>query len=584
MFKNCLGLVLLGLAWFSMGQAAAQSPRFVAEVNPPQVMEGDYFQVSFMLYDASGAGFTPPSFGDFAIVGGPSEQSSFQYINGKMSRSVGYSYYLSPRRTGTLTIGPATIRAAGKTLKSNSVQIEVLPAGSKKQANTASKAELMVRAVLSKNEIYVGEQVSLEYKMYYNADIEDFQVTAQPSFQDIFVTPIDLGSPSPAAESINGKAYSVVKIRKFLLVPLKSGNIQLDPMRVEANLVENSGQRRSFFFDDISLIPVNTASQALSIQVKPLPPAPAGFSGAVGRYKASTSVDRTQLSTDDAMTVVLTVTGRGDIKQLQAPLLNLPTDSFDIYEPKVTEKNLNDGDELVGIKSFEYVVMPRYPGNYTLNPKFIYFDTERGAYVSIDSFKQVISVSQGTRVVGPNDNGQDTIGQADKQLVLSGLMPLGPGPGIGFAGSVGFVLALIALLALIPAMLYYRQRVDAKLNRDPAEQRKEVAASEASKRLQHAKQLAAQGQHKPFYEEVQRALWRYFADKLGLQAGSISKQELVQELVSKGATARQAQGLQDILSTCEMALYAGLNQGNMDKILNDSAQLIDEFEKIKPAG
>lgn len=105
---------------------AQQDANFRIEVSSDSVLLGNYFEVKFILENESGSQFEPPSFEGFSLVGGPNQSSSFSMVNGKVSQSMAYSYYLEPQDIGNYYIEPANVKVGNKILETEPKMILVV--------------------------------------------------------------------------------------------------------------------------------------------------------------------------------------------------------------------------------------------------------------------------------------------------------------------------------------------------------------------------------------------------------------------------------------------------------------------------
>ena len=97
----------------------------------------------------------------------------------------------------------------------------------------------------------------------------------------------------------------------------------------------------------------------------------------------STSVDKKTTRTNEPLSLKVTLSGTGNIKLLEAPTLELPPD-FEQYTPKVTETINRSQGRISGSKTFEYLMIPRYPGLKVIKPVTMsYFDLEEAASMCV---------------------------------------------------------------------------------------------------------------------------------------------------------------------------------------------------------
>ena len=182
----------------------AQNVKLEAKASANQVAMGDYFQITYSLKNAEGKDFNLPRLNNFHVQG-PSTGFRQYNFNGKISSEQNFIYTLVPKKIGTFTIPAASIKANGRSLKSNKVTIKV--SKEKKQTTTQNlNSDLGVALVaeLTKNEVYVGEQVLLDFTIYTRHNIESYKIERSPDFKGIFTEDVqDLGK-SVANKKLKG--------------------------------------------------------------------------------------------------------------------------------------------------------------------------------------------------------------------------------------------------------------------------------------------------------------------------------------------------------------------------------------------
>ena len=78
----------------------------------------------------------------------------------------------------------------------------------------------------------------------------------------------------------------------------------------------------------------------------------------------ATSLSADTVNANDAITYKVTFRGTGNLKLLKAPTINFPLD-FEVYDPKES-RDLNITENgMAGSVSFEYLIIPRYSGDYS---------------------------------------------------------------------------------------------------------------------------------------------------------------------------------------------------------------------------
>ncbi|RMG77921.1 MAG: protein BatD, partial [Bacteroidetes bacterium] len=541
---------ILALLWILPLLAFGQNEaRFEAWSDARKVVEGNYFEVSFTLKNASGDNFTPPDFGPFTVISGPNSSMSTQIINGVISRQMGYSYTLLATRPGKFTIGPATIRVNGKTLKTSPLQIEVVK-GQKGQKTTADpESEAFIRAEPSTTDALIGQQILLDYKLYTTVNIDAYAPLEESDYPGFYAQEIKRYNNRVMREVINGVQYTTKVLKRVALFPQQAGILSISPMRMRLEIVTGEGRQFGFFFRN-NTVPVIVRTPEVEIKVHPYPAdAPPTFTGAVGLYAFQASVDNQFLTTDDALKIKMLINGNGDIKRLQAPPTGLPRDSFEIFEPKVLDERIfeNQG-ELNGRKIFEIAAVPKFPGRYTFRPKFTYFDTDSLKFVTLQSgpFNLIVRQGSGTTTAAPTTT-DDQQPRADIRFIKTQTHLRTASP--PFYGSRLFYLLLGLPVLFLAGAALYRQILEKQSRLDLGTIRRRRANRIALKHLKTAQKHLQNGQSQPFYDEVSRAFLGYVRDKLNIPTAELTKENVREKLEKLEVATPQIERFMKIIQT-----------------------------------
>ncbi|MCB0592559.1 MAG: protein BatD [Lewinellaceae bacterium] len=573
MFRTLLFFVAAIVAPLAMpGQAGVS---FEATADARQAVLESYFDVTFTLKNADGNNFTPPSFQDFIVVSGPSRSMQTSIVNGQVSKEEAYIYTLQPRRLGRLTIGSASIDIKGRKLRSNPITIEVV----KGQTGGGGGEEVFIVAEASATEAWAGQQIILDYKLYTTVNVESFNILEEANYQGFYARDIRRYDGRIIREVVKGKQYVTKILKRVALFPQQAGSLVISPMTVQLGVLKEEGRRRNFFFTpEVRRVPAST--EPLTIKVAPLPARPpASFSGGVGDFRMSSALSRTTVTTDDALTLTITITGSGDIKRVQAPDLQVPA-SFELYDPKVAEESsFENAGGITGKKVFEYLMLPKEAGNFRLQPAFTYFHPDSARYVTADETVYNITVRPGTGRAQsrlPAD-GEGLSQKEDINFLMTDTALYRRRP--PFLGAPLFwALALLPALALggIVAAQRWRAR---RASVDPTLLRSRRARKVAQQRLSTAEQHLEAGNTRAFYDEVSKAMLGYVCDKLHIPRSSLSKANLQRRLeelqIDDGLVGR----FMAIIQACEMALFAGREDAaSMKGTYQDALKVITEME------
>jgi hypothetical protein len=592
--------LLVSAAGFLRGQDV----RFEAGVDRNPVGVGEQLRLTFTLSNAGmsgGKNLKVPDLSKFRILSGPNQSSSMQIINGAVSSTISYSYVLQPKEIGTFTIGAASVESGGATYQTQPLQVEVVKAATAKKPQqqsgdtdlTARIGEnLFLKAVVDKDHVIQGEQINLVYKLYTRVSIQNYAIEKVPALTGFWGEEVEEPkNVELSTETVDGKQFRVGVIRRMALFPTQSGILEISPMEVQT-VVQVQDRRAYDPFDNFFRDPFGRTAnyavrtEAIRIKVDPLPPgAPAGFKGAVGRFTMSAEADRNPAKANEPVTLKIVISGTGNIKVLETPVVELPPD-FERYSPKVSENISRKAGLISGSKTVEHLLIPRYPGSKTIKPVvFAYFDLVKRAYVTLTSPPIALVVEPGTTPSGPVISSAPREGvqllSEDIRFIKVAAAPLGRRGDRFYSSPLFIALVLLPVCGFAGAYVYVRRKEAERT--DVAGFLNRQAMKVAQKGLKRAESLLSDsGKQTEFYDEIARALWKYLRDKLGVAQAEISVDRVISELVRRGAGSEVTAALKKTLETCEMARYAPASPGTeaMRATYDEARTIIMGIEKV----
>ncbi len=562
---------------------AQSSVSFEAYFDAKQVLLNNYFEVSFNLKNANGTDFNPPDFKGFQILSGPNSSTSMQIINGNVSREMGYSFTLQPTAVGKFTIGSATIKANGKKMSSEPFNIEVVKGNASSGGTSKSGEEIFVKMEPSKRVTYVGEQISLDFKLYTTVSIDGYEIMEEPEYRGFYAQEMRRFNSSTQREVIGGKQYTTKVLRRIALFPQQAGQLTISPAKFQLAVLEE-GDRTGFFFSR-NIRPVFYTTEPLNIEVKSLPnDAPENFSGAVGNYEFQSSVNRNMVTTDDAISVTMLISGTGDVKRVLSPALIL-SDSFEIYPPKTIEEQMSENQGLItGKKVVEYLILPKYPGEYLVSPMFTYFNPSEQEYISLSSGPYPITVRQGSDK-HPAATLDRSEGSQINDIQFIKLRTALVKDERKFVGSGVFWIITAFPIACFIGLLFYKKSANQQESLDILSRKRKLANKEAQRRLETAKQYMDTNNSRAFYDEVSKASLGYICDKLNVPISQLSKDNVRIQLQSLSIEESLIEEFMKIIQTCEMALFAGMaNASAMQNTYEKAVAIIAGIEEAIESG
>jgi len=578
---------------------------------PSSVVQGEQFRLSYTL-DKEGSELQLNSdLENFEVLFGPSVSKSYsrQTINGKTTSesSFTYTYILVAPKTGNFNIGPATVKVGGNKYKSNSLTVEVLPPdkSSQSQSNSGSSSDgstiapsksnssggkvsandVFIRAIISKNDVYEQEGFTVTFRLYTTLNVVNFGKIEFPEFEGFMVEEVPLPSNQQLKmERYNGRNYYTADLRKTLLFPQRSGKINIPSGKLEMVFSVPSGKKIETFFGSQEVmvdVAKSLVTNPVSINVKPLPNGkPENFSGGVGTFTFKSSISTTDTKANEPVTIKLEISGTGNLKLIQNPKIEFPS-NFEVYDPTVNNNIQIATNGTTGTKVIEYLAIPRYEGNYTISSiEFSYFDLGSGTYKTLSSSTYDLKVAKAdpSKVSSSNFTNKKDVKVEEDIRFIKTKDPYFQSKSSYFVGSINYWLwYFIPLLLLI--LIYFLNRKQAKESANITLMRNKKANKVATKRLKIAEKYLKEGKKTPFYEEMLRAIWGYFSDKLSIPVASLSKDNVGAELSNKGIEENLIEKFMNILHSCEFAQYSPAESSKaMDDIYKETVEAIGEME------
>jgi hypothetical protein len=609
--KILLVSAMLGLIGIAL---PAQDIEFTATTKN-NVQAGEQFRAVFTVNKQVDR-FIGPDFEGFNVLSGPNQSTnqSYQFVNGKVSQStqVSYTYYLQAFKEGSFTIEPAKVIADGKTFLSNSMTINVSQSassqspgsqGSQRPAQASqggpSKSDIFIKASVDRAHPYQGEQVILTYKIYTTVPISQINISKISSFPGFWSKSL-LNDNDPLKQSnevINGKEYVVADLRKIALYAQRSGEIRIEPLELEciAQVKVESARTRDPFFDsffndpffnrNFKNVELKVESNPLTIDVKPVPASgkPIDFRGAVGAFTMTSEIDRTELKTNEPLTLKVTLSGKGNLELIEPLLISFPPD-FETYDPKITNNLSRTASGISGSRMFEYLIIPRNSGEFEIKPaEFSFFDPARQSFSTLSTPRYNIKVNKGEEE--PGGVTYSGVSQKNIQFIGSDIRHIKTGQihlqrmNSFFITSPAFLLWLIipALLSISALVLWSTNK---KRSGNIALVRNRKANKVAKMNLKKAGEFLRSNATSSFFEEISRALWGYISNKFNIPLSDLSIDSVNQRLSDKSISEESVRKFTAVLENCEFARFApGDKSGKMQDIYNDALEVISMIEQ-----
>jgi hypothetical protein len=597
-----------------------------------QIAKNEYLQVQYIVENASNVEqITPPFFKNFVVVSGPNQQSGMSSVNGNIQQFVALEYILKPLQPGNFTLDAATAKADGKTLRSNTLEVQVNNRVSKSSSGATTFASpfaniitdpfsvprtrqyddyilrkgenipekirknLFVIVSVDKTSCYVGEPVVATYKLYTRLKSES-NLTKSPSFNGFSVSELEMpDNYSLSTEKYKGRDYSVYTLRKVQLYPLQPDTIELEPAEVENRITflkeeYLNGQRNDLFYDMLrefadATAPANAIeeqqitlrSKPLNIVVKPLPDIgkPEDFKGAVGDFTITAGVKK-KMTTDEVGEFIISIAGSGNIPMINAPAISWPPE-IEAFDAHLSENVDKASVPLKGRKVFSYPFTVSRPGKYLIPPvTFSYFETRSQAYKTISTKPLSVEVKKGTGV---------------KPIIASHLIHASqPNPPTfsNWLFSIRWFLlaAIFALGALVFWFIPRREKKNVNAITSPKDDKnsneeEEIKIPETpTSPLLAAEEILSENNTHNFYPVINNCLRKYLSEKLNFPEKELSKKKINELLDTHNVSIGTTLLVTSLLENIELNLYAPPSPANeMREVYTKASEVISLLER-----
>ncbi len=544
------------------------------------------------------------------------------WVNGKQQvmneeGSVVYSYELIPEKTGSFTIPSMSVVADRNRYRTQPIRLTV------SKAAPVDERDVNISVSLSKTSCYIEEPVVLEIKMRFSKQLDSYglNIPFLPGLKNVIIKDIeDTDSSSRYArlqfnggqgvevfkvqkELYNGVQYDVLTLQK-ILIPGSSGTINFDQVILNCDIVKGYQQGRSAL-DDFGFRGMLSTrrpiierrvvrSEPLTLEVRPLPPAPSDVTGkvSVGVYTMRVDASPRTVKEGEPITVKVTIAGAGNIEALTEPELSDDTNFRKFTEDAKTEVAVSIHG-VTGSKTFESVLIPTTHRVNRIPPfSFSYFDPSSGNFNTLRSDPVSITVNPAPDQQQPVIIGGDeeSSGKKEVKIIYRDL----PGH-IMYStstmvtdGDYVYSSWWYRLLLVLPVMgnivlLFFLKR-RRRLNEDNAFRRKVHARRKAVSILKTAKKSLHKNHTVDFYSHLVHALNEYIGGKLNIPAAGLTAHSVKTLFEEKQLDPQLTSRVVDLYESADMARFVPDAIGSKTKPhddLNEANDLLAQLEKIK---
>ena len=558
-------VLILGHSFSAWGQLS-----FETTVSQNPVRYGQDVQLTLRLKNFRQS-IEAPIISGLKLRSGPSTSQSNSWVNGKSSSEIAYTFTYAVVVQKDIQIPALKIIGTNGPITSKPFALRVIAGNVKPEEIQRSNAlgDLACVIEVSDADVFIGEPIVASFKIYNrasNLDVREYVVPEMPGFWKEVVGQAD---PNWEPQVIAGRRYNVANVRTVVLFPQQTGKIVLSGF-------ELTGYMRTSFFDGKN---VSAKSDPVTVQVRPLPePLPANNIGTFKRLKVQTKASAKTAVTNEAIAVEITFNGEGNLKFIQEPQLNWPSE-FEVFDPEVNDRiNITEQGES-GSRTFRYVVIPRSPGTYQIPTiEGTWFNYLKRTYQTLQFEGPSITIERNESVP---ESGMSYNSKTDVQVLSQDIRYIQT----SFNSKClqrshwdGRNLSAAAFLSFGPLLFglswFFRRRRD-QIERDERGYRKKQARSKIRSELKVAKNLIHD--EREFFPALGKGMESYLLAKLGWSASQNQREHLKSALEQHAVSS--VDEWMDILERIDMARFAPGSAAPPQEMLTAASRLVDQTEK-----
>ena len=518
----------------------------------------------------------PDAEGLLLVSTNASRSSSVSITNGRISRSVSYTWHYRPQQEGDARILEASVMIDDEIYTAPPVSITVVPQAQRPRPQRRSPfggfsifddptpapppavQDIFIRAVQSSREAYENEQITLDYRLYFRPGTSPRNLRQADSWdaEGFWREELELSeTPVPELVVENGIRYQVISIQRVAVFPARTGELSIDPLKISAEVQSPDADPFSIPFFSSAYSTVERTSPTINIISKALPrDAPNGFTGAVGQYSLNAELNQTELEVGEALQLTVTVKGTGNIALIETPKPDFPG-IFEVYDPEVNISKTANGNLIGGQKTSTWLLIPKFNGTFQIPPiRFVFFDPSQSEYVVRSATLDPIRITgTGTSPIVATSTASGfpvddiVILKRDSRWTTVSQSPL--------HHQTWFYLILVIPLLGLGGTAMLNQRMS-RLATDTAWARNRKAHPLARKHLKQAKKLLTEGNPDKFYAALEQSVLGFLGNRMNISERGLTRAQLTSLLAETGILVKRQKELVEFLNVCDAARFA----------------------------
>jgi hypothetical protein len=337
-------------------------------------------------------------------------------INGQISMKRIYQirYSLMADKPGTVRLTEVKASFGNRTIQGDPVVIDIV-------RERSAPRMFFVRAEPTKEEVYVGEGINLEYYLYFRVPVVNLEILEFPKLNG-FIKRFHMTNDHHETVEFEGTLYRRRKAYSARIYPERTGDIVIDPIRLNVHYSDQASGSLSAFGFSTRQQSRSIFSENVTIKVLPLPTEDLAtdFIGLVGEHDFQLIAKRNRFLKNEVVEIVFEVEGEGALENLSPPNI-LSNSAFERFDVK---QEFRETSPSRARKIFNYTYIARDAIELPARElSFSYFSTIENEYKSVQLQIPEITIAdnevmdQKTITIPPDRAREVSIGGDEKKMV-----------------------------------------------------------------------------------------------------------------------------------------------------------------------
>jgi len=306
------------LLFFILNISIVNAAKVKVSVNPTTPVINESFELNIKISDSN---FTEIPYISFdpgkinvldKINNGVESRTVISNGNFSTNKSISFTYKLMSKASGTIRLKNFKIAIGNDVVyKRNQFSIQISTTRKKNK-------DLYLAAEPSKNEIFLGEGVVVDYVIYSKYQIDKYDYLKFPKFKNWIKRYGKLLTEEKIVRQ-NGVVFKKIKIYSAKLFPVKNGSFYVDNISLKVAIPKYGNNFFSFGNNRYSTKTIKSKRFKINVKEIPVTNIPDNYTGLVGNFDVSYKINKTKFLKNEVIELKLKIKGDGQLETYKPP-------------------------------------------------------------------------------------------------------------------------------------------------------------------------------------------------------------------------------------------------------------------------